>query len=474
MTVIDVPATHPANLAAPPTAATRDAASTAVVKTYYASATFWLLIASVLGFIVSIKLHTPGFLANSAYLTFGRLRPAHVNTALYGWACLAGIGTLLCMQSRLCGVRLPFPGLLIAGGVVWNVAVAGGTLAILCGAGTGVEYLEFPYAWSMIFAAVLGLIVVASLTMLAARQIRPLYVSQWYILAAVLWFPVLYLLANQVIHGGATHGISAATANWWFAHNLLGLWITPLALAAAFYLVPVLRGAPLYSHALSLFGFWTLAIFYNWAGMHHLIGGPVPRWLVTVSVVGSVLMLIPVIAVSVNLHGTLRGGFALLRENMALRFVVCGALSYTIVSVQGAIQALRSVNEVTHFTHYTVGHAHLGLYAFFTLTMFGAMYAILARLGPRPPLMPQLMRLHFWTCTVGVAVFWGALTIGGLIQGTRMNDADVPFPAIVTGTLPYLGARSIAAYLLLLAHLVFAVLLIGLLRRAHPAGEVRP
>ena len=147
---------------------------------------------------------------------------------------------------------------------------------------------------------------VSALMMFSAPPGEHVYVSQWYMFGAVLWFPLLYALGNALIHGLAT-GVVQAAINWWFAHNVLGLWFTPIGLAAAYYLIPKVIGRPIHSYYLSIIGFWTLALFYNWAGMHHLIGGPMPAWLVTVGIVGSMMMFIPVITVAINHHLTTMG-----------------------------------------------------------------------------------------------------------------------------------------------------------------------
>lgn len=440
-----------------------DASCTAPVTAFFVTAIFWLLVGSVLGLLAAIKLHTPGFFGGSAALTFGRIRPAHMHTSIYGWSCLAGIGALLWMTARLCRTPLPLGRLLVAACVLWNAGVAGGLVAILGGASSGIEWLELPRFWALLLAAVFGLILLVSLALFAGRPRGHIYVSLWYLLAAAVWFPFLYLLANTLIRSGALRGVPQATAGWWFAHNLLGLWLVPVGLAAAYYLIPLLVGRPIYSYRLSLLGFWTLAVVYNWAGTHHLIGGPLPAWLVTVGIAAGVLMLLPVIIVAANHHLTVWGHFDALRRSLPLRFIVCGAVSYTLVSLQGALQALRTVQAVTHFTHATVGHAHLGTYAFHAMTMCGVIYYAMPRLLGREWSSPGLIKLHFWTATAGVALYWLGLTIGGIHQGLRLNDPAVPFQDVVATTLPYLGLRSAAGYLLLIAHLAFAWLVLRML-----------
>jgi cytochrome c oxidase cbb3-type subunit 1 len=265
--------------------------------------------------------------------------------------------------------------------------------------------------------------------------------------------------------------VPEAAANWWYAHNILGLWITPPALAAAYYFIPKVVGRPVYSYHLSYLGFWTLALFYNWAGIHHLVGGPAPQWLVTVSITFSAMMIVPVIVVAVNHHMTVVGHFEKLKYSPTLRFVVFGAMSYTAVSLQGSLQSFRYWQEVTHFTHYTIAHSHLGVYAFATMIAFGAIYYIMPRVTQWEWGSPRLISLHFWTTGLGVGAYVTALTIGGVIQGFQLLDPDVTFLEIVDDTKPWLIVRSVSGTLMTIGHLVFAYLLARILIQSGTRPE---
>ncbi len=428
------------------------------VIVFLVSAVVWLLIGNALALAASLKMTTPAFLGGAEWLTFGRVRPAHLNTMIYGWGSMAGIGIMLWLQARLCRVALPLQLPLVVGCVLWNLGVAGGTISILGGGSTSVEWLEFPYPWSFLFAGVFIVIMASSLMMFAGRRRGHVYVSQWYMFGAVLWFPFLYVLGNTLIHGELSTGAVQASTNWWFAHNVLGLWFTPIGLASIYYLLPKVLGRPIYSYYLSILGFWTLAIFYNWAGTHHLIGGPLPAWLITVGIVGSVMMFIPVTAVAINHHLTMRGFFHRLKVSPTLRFIVFGGMSYTVVSFQGSLQSLRFWNEVTHFTHYTIAHAHLGVYAFFTMTMFGAIYYVAPRLTGREWISARLIKVHFWGTALGMTVYWVGLTWGGVVQGFKLNNPDLPFLDVVAYTVPFLWSRTFAGVLMTVGHVAFAIL----------------
>ena len=466
------PSTAPADLTL---RAKIDASARGPALFFIASGVSWLLVGSILAFLASYKLHSPEFLSDAGWLTFGRVRPAHLNTMIYGWASMTGIAILLWLQARLSRVELPGRGLLYLAGIVWNIGVTAGTIAILAGSGTSVEWLEFPSWTAAILASVFLIIFGVSVVTFLRREVDHVYVSQWYLFGAVFWFPFLYVVANLMIHENWASGVTQATANWWYAHNVLGIWFTPIGLASAYYFIPKVIGRPIHSYYLSILGFWTLAIFYNWAGTHHLVGGPIPLWLQSVGIVASMMMFIPVITVAINHHMTMVGHFDKLKFSPTLRFIVFGAMSYTAVSIQGSLTALRVTQESTHFTHYTIAHAHLGMYAFVTMTFFGALYYMMPRLTGQEWSSANLIRIHFWTTAVGMVIYWVGLTIGGILQGRMLLDTDNAFLDIVAATIPYLWSRSFAAVLMTIGHVVFGYLVFKIIydwiRARRPKGK---
>lgn len=433
------------------------------VLAFFASSVVWLLVGTVLALVASTKLHWPDFLGSVGWLTFGRVRSAHLNVVAYGWGSMVGIGVLLWLMARLARAELRYPRVLLAAVVLWNLGVLIGAVSILAGRGTSVEWLEFPGYVPPFFITAFGLIAVWALLTFRSRREPHVYVSQWYLFGAVFWFPWLYTSANLLLFYAPVSGVVQGMVNWWYGHNTIGLWFATIGLASAYYLIPKVIGRPIYSYYLSIIGFWSLALFYNWAGVHHLVGGPLPAWLITLGIVGSMMMLIPVGAVALNHHMTMVGNFSALRYSPTLRFVVFGSMTYTAVSVQGSFEALRWASERAHFTHYTVGHAHLGMYGFFTMIMFGSMYYIVPRLTGWEWGSANLIRAHFWCTALGIVIYFVALTWGGWWQGVRMNDpATYPdfVKDVVQFTLPYLKARTFAGVLIFVGHIAFAVLFV--------------
>ncbi|KRC04556.1 hypothetical protein ASE11_24450 [Hydrogenophaga sp. Root209] len=438
-----------------------------------ACAVVWLIVASAAGLLSSLKLHMPDLLTDQAWLSLGRLRTLHLNAVAYGWAPLGLLGLSIWMLPRLLKTQLQGGRLVIVGALIWNAGLVAGLGAIAVGFNAGLEWLEIPWQIGVLFAVGGMLIGLPMALMLQRRQVHHLYVSVWYMGAALFWFPTLYIVAKIP---GVHFGVEQATMNWWFGHNVLGLFYTPLSIACVYYFLPKVIGRPVRSYNLSLLGFWTLAFFYGQVGAHHLIGGPIPEWLVTLSIVQSVMMIIPVVAFSVNQHLTLKGHFHALRHSYVLRFIFFGAVMYTLASLQGSLEALRSLNAVTHFTHFTVAHAHLGMYGFVSMVIFGGMYFALPRiLNERWP-KPVLIGWHFWLVVAGFAVYLVTLSIGGILQGLVLLDPARPFMASVAVTLPWLQGRSIGGALMTLGHLVFAwhVVLISARSGVFKRADVAP
>ncbi len=455
------------------------------VLAFFVSGVFWLLVGSILAMLASIKMHNPHFLSDWSWLTFGRVRPAHLSTVAFGWGAMTGLGTLIWLMCRLCRTPLRFPAMLVIAAGTWNIGMICGTACLLTGYTTGIEWIEFPLWVGFILFVSFALVGIWAMYTFGARHAGHVYVSQWYLFGAIFWFPWLYATVYILEYLVPVKGVSQETIHWWFGHNALGVFFTPIGLATIYYLIPKVIGKPIYSYYLSILGFWSLALFYNWAGAHHIIGGPVPAWLVTVSIVGSMMMFIPVTTTAINHHMTTYKNFGVLRYSPTLRFTVFGAMSYTVVSVQGSLMSLKVYNEPFHFTHHTIAHAHLGLYGFYTMVLFGALYYIVPRLTAREWASSRTIRFHFWSCAIGILIYFVLLSIGGMIQGFEMNQAGdslfklmhshgwwtgtklfvegfkykngaVPFIEIVENTRPWLISRSIGGGLMALGHFAFA------------------
>jgi cytochrome c oxidase cbb3-type subunit I len=444
------------------------------VLIFFGSGVFWLLIASIFYLLSASQIHTPTAwwtFPGVAWLSFGRAYPVYLNCYVYGWASCAGIGTGIWLLSRFSGVPLRSPAFLSLAGAIWNFGILTGVFSILGGATTGRELLEFPSYSAFILFLALAMVSLSAITVLWNRRPGATYVSQWYLLGAFLWFAWMYATANMALEIVPAPGAAQPAINWWYVGSLVDLWLTPIALGAAYYLIPKMVGRPIYSDKLALIGFWGLALFGGWTGLTHLVGGPFPAWMVTASIVAKVLMLIPVFAVAANFHRTMKGAFGGLRENLPLRFVVTGTVIYTVYSLQGSIISVRSIAQFTQFTFVTLIHSQLGLFGFYSMILFGALYYIVPRLLNRRWLFEKLIETHFWLVVVGLGLLLVDLTIGGLIQGFGLEDPEVPMIAVNDLLEPFLAIQNFGVLLLVISNLGFAIAFTLILLISTPARE---
>lgn len=455
-----------------------DASTRVPVLMFYTSAVVWLLIGTLLAFLTSFKMHAPDLLGGVSFLTWGRIRPAHMNAMVFGWASMAGIGTSIWLMARLCRTTLRHPLLLVAGAGFWNLGVMMGLVGILAGDSTGYQWLEFPpYAAVVLFIAY-SLVMSWAILMFRFRREGHIYITQWYLLGAFLWFPWLYGATQIMLFVTPVQGVMQAAVTWWFANNLMFLWFGAMGLGTAYYMIPKVIGRPVYSYHLAAIGFWTYALFASWTGMQRLVDGPFPAWMITASIAATILTIIPVATVGLNHHMTMRGYFQLMRYSPTLRFTVFGAIAYTVFSLVGVVISLRSMAHFLQFTQANVGYTHLGLYAFFTMIMFGSMYYIVPRLVGREWRYASLIKLHFWASAYGVMLMILMLLVGGLVQGRDMNNPGLSFAESTQSILPYLRGRSLSGVLLTVAHFVFAfhfgMMLFGLGRTSSMPTFLNP
>ncbi len=455
-----------------------DASTRLPVLVFYASAVAWLLLATLFGFLTSIKSHAPDFLANVDWLTWGRIRPTHLDALIYGWGSMVGMGSSIWLMARLCRTTLRHPLLLITGAAFWNLGVLMGIIGVLIGDNTGYEWLEFPgYSAITLFVAYL-LIMTWALIMFRYRRRGHVYITQWYLLGAFLWFPWLYAATQAMLFIVPVQGVMQAAVNWWFANGLLFLWFGSIGLGTAYYMIPKVIGRPVHSYYLATIGFWTFAVFSSWTGMMRLVDGPFPAWMITASIAAMILSIIPVATVGLNHHMTMQGHFPLMRYSPTLRFTVFGAIAYTAFTIVGVIISLRSMAQIVHFTEVSIGWTYMGLYAFFTMVMFGSMYYIVPRLVGREWRYATLIKLHFWGSAYGIGLMVLLLLVGGFVQGLSLNDPTLPFEETTQTILPYLRGRTLSWILLSVSHGIFAfhfgLMLLGFGRTASVPTFLNP
>ena len=357
------------------------------------------------------------------YVHFGRVRPVHVGSVTLLWLLSADIGLIYYFVQRLCGVPLWSPTLAFIAAALWWPGLIIGTHSYPWGTNFGWEYAELPnvVGWipvkSMVTFAWICVVINIFMT-IAKRRYEKMYVSLWYTMGTAIWTTFTLVAGFWAMHA-IPGGISRVNLNFFYVHNLVGLIFTPMGLATAYYALPKLANRPIYSHRLSMVGFWTIAFFYAWIGAHHIIHGPVTQWLQTTSIVFSMWLFIPVFSVVANLFLTLRGEWSKYSQSAAIRFIIVGVLYYLLTCIQGPVQSLRNVNAITSKTDWIIGHAHIALYGTFTFFAFAGIYQALPQLTKKPLWSARLTNWHFSLNLLGSIPFILPLWVGGFLQGLQ-------------------------------------------------------
>jgi cytochrome c oxidase cbb3-type subunit 1 len=395
-------------------------------KGFCLTAASWMMVATLAGFVAAIELVAPDLTGNIAWLLFSRLRPIHVNLVLFGFVTPGLLGSAFYFVPRLLRTDLYSEKLGILTVVLWNIALV--ALVITLGAGftQGREYAEMIWPIDVGIVLVFFLVFFNFAMTVKQRREKVLYVSVWYVLAGVLLTACTYSMGNVIWQpdSGALSGIPDAILLWFYGHNVFGLLLTPLSAATAYYIIPQVVRAPLYSHTLSLLGFWALIVIYTHIGTHHLLQVPVPTWLKVIAIVDSVAMVIPVMAFLINIWYTAKGRLGLIHEDIGGKFVFTGTIMYFIVSIRGSMMALPDVQRVTHFSHWVVGHAHVGVLGFAGMIALGGLYFTIPKITGKPLFSRFLADFQYWMILIGVAGFTIVLTISGLIQGNAWLNGE--------------------------------------------------
>ena len=426
----------------------------------FGNAIHWLVVATLLSLVLSIKLVAPGFLGGISFLTYGRLAPMARDLMLYGWASQAALAAGIWLMARLCG--RPLGGMLhstliISATVLWNLAVLLGTLAILAGYSTGVEWLEYPnWASAMLFLSFLfiGIWVVL---LFDHRSTGQAIAAQWYLIAAFCSFPWVYGTANLLLTWKPIQASAQGPIHSWYCGSLLALWLLPVALASLYTLIPHHLGCQIHRRNLATLGFWLLLLFGGWNGTDRLIGGPVPAWMTSAGVVAGVLFLIPVAIISMNLLGMLGNRREPESYGPAFRFLVMGVYTLLTVGVLGALLAWPGISGALRFTGATEAKTQLWILGAVSLPLFGVLYEALPLLLKRDCWSTGLSSLHYSLTLTGIWLLFGLLVSGGLFTGLALGDPTVSFLNITSYSYPFHFMECAAQLVLVAAALVLAI-----------------
>ena len=426
-------------------------------KGFCLTSAFWMVVATSMGLLGATELIAPDLAENIGWLVFGRIRPIHVNLVLFGFVTPGLLAAAFYYVPRLLRTELYSEKLGVITVWAWNFTMVFVVVSLALGYTQGREYAEMIWPIDMLIVGAFSLVFV-NLMMTVARRKEPiLYVSVWYVCAGIVLTAVTFCLGNVIWqpNTGSLVGIPDAILLWFYGHNVFGLLLTPLSAGVAYYVIPRACRAPLYSHTLSLFGFWSLLVVYTHIGTHHLLQVPVPTWLKVISIVDSVAMVIPVMAFLINIWYTAKGKLGQIHADIGAKFVFTGTIMYFFVSIQGSMMALPDVQRVTHFNNWVVAHAHVGVLGFAGMIALGGIYYILPRITGKPLYSRFLADFQYWLVLIGVIGFTVVLTIVGLIQGNAWLNGETVYRVLPEMHVYYITRASLGL-------MIFSSAIIGL------------
>jgi len=461
------------------------------VKVMIYPALFFMMIGMAIGVFMAFNTFVIPNYFSGEHINFGRIRPMHVSHVLLLWLLSANVGLFYFMIPRLCGVSLWSPPLAYLSASLWWVALILGIYSFPWGTNVGWEYAELPMWVGFVpikYLLILSWVMLAvNLFMtVAKRRYEKMYVSLWYAMGTLLWASFTFNLGFHAINY-IPEGMTRMNANFFYVHNLVGMIFTPMGVAIAYYFLPKLSGLPIYSHRLSMVGFWSVAFVYAWVGAHHMIHGPASQWLQTTAIIFSIWLFIPVWTVVANLFYTMKGHWDLYVKNPAIRFLIMGNLFYLMTCIQGPLMALRNVNEITSKTDWVIGHSHISLYATFSFFAFAGVYYVIPVITRRPIWSNALSEWHFQMNIWGSIPFLAALWIGGFLQGMQwatwaegstyaqfhLKLAQLPFLQTVVDMRPWWLLRGLGGLVILFGNILFAVNMFNtIILQPTPAREV--
>lgn len=424
---------------------------TKLILWYLGCSVFWLLFGTTVGEYVGIKFVAPDA-DHLSWLSFGRLRPVHTNAVFWGWASLAMIGLAYYVIPRVSNVPIASIKTGYRSLILINASVIIGSICLMAGINNGGgEYRE--YVWPVMALFGIGVIISLKnfLKTISKRTTKEIYVSNWYIISAMMFLLVIAVVAYWP---SWQNGLGETIVQGYYMHQGVGMWFMLFNLGLMYYFLPQQLNKPIYSYSLGILAFWAQILFYTLIGTHHFIFSAIPWWLQTVAIVGSVGMIIPVVAGTTNFLMTFKGSWNKLSGSYTLPFYLIGVVFYFTGSLQGTAEAFRFTNLIWHFTDFTVAHSHLTMYGIISFMLWGFIYTIVPRLTGKEP--PQItVGAHFWLALIGLLFYTFPLMYGATLRGLMWLDGK-PFIESVELMFPFWLWRAIGGSLMWLSHILFA------------------
>lgn len=422
-----------------------------IVIYYLGAAVFWLVFGTLIGQYLGMKFVWPE-IDSISWFSFGRLRPVHTNTVFWGWGSLAMIGLGYFVVARTSNTIIHSYKSARIGWRLINLAVLLGNLSLMMGINNGGgEYRE--YIWPIMLLFATGLIITFNnfYKTVAKRKISEIYISNWFILAALGWTIVISIIAYLPFY---QNGLGETIIQGYYMHMGVGMWFMTFTLGLVYYFLPSSLNKPIYSYSLGVLAFWTQMLFYTLIGTHHFVFSPLPWWLQTVAIVFSAGMFIPVIAGTTNFLMSMKGSWNQISKSYVLPFFLVGVIFYFVGSTQGSFQAFRFTNYIWHFTDFNVAHSHMTMYGIITFLLWACIYSILPKLTGKEP-HQAFVGAHFWMAFVGLFAYMMSLMAGGTFRGLSWIEGNAFIESVIL-MKNYWIWRAAGGSLMFVSHLIFA------------------
>ncbi|RRS01007.1 cytochrome-c oxidase, cbb3-type subunit I [Aquabacterium soli] len=417
-----------------------------VVRQFSLAAVFWGVVGMAVGVLIASQLAWPELNFGIPWLSYGRLRPLHTNAVIFAFGGCALMGTSYYVVQRTCHVRLISDKLAAFTFWGWQAVIVGAVITLPLGWTQGKEYAELEWPIDILIALVWVAYAVVFFGTLGIRKIRHIYVANWFYGAFILAVALLHIVNSAAIpvdmgkSYSAYAGVQDAMVQWWYGHNAVGFFLTAGFLGMMYYFIPKQANMPIYSYRLSIVHFWALIFTYMWAGPHHLHYTALPDWAQSVGMVFSLILLAPSWGGMINGVMTLSGAWHKLRDDAILKFLIVSLSFYGMSTFEGPMMSIKTVNALSHYTDWTVGHVHAGALGWVGLISMGSLYYLIPRLFGRTTMFSvPAISVHFWTATIGIVLYIAAMWIAGVMQGLMWRAVNPD------GTLVYTFVESVKA-----------------------------
>jgi len=417
-----------------------------VIRQFSIMAVIWGVVGMLVGVIIASQLVWPELNLGLPWTSFGRLRPLHTNAVIFAFGGCSLFATSYYVVQRTCQTKLFMPKLAAFTFWGWQLVIVAAAVSLPLGFTQGKEYAELEWPIDLLIAVVWVSYAIVFFGTLAKRNIKHIYVANWFFGAFIITVALLHIVNSAAIPAGymksysAYAGVQDAMVQWWYGHNAVGFFLTAGFLGIMYYFVPKQAGRPVYSYSLSIIHFWALIFTYMWAGPHHLHYTALPDWTQSLGMVFSLVLLAPSWGGMINGIMTMSGAWHKLRSDPILRFLIVSLSFYGMSTFEGPMMAIKTVNSLSHYTDWTVGHVHSGALGWVGMVSMGALYFMVPKLfGKKEMHSIKAIELHFWLATVGIVLYIAALWISGVMEGLmwRAINAD--------GTLTYTFVESVKA-----------------------------